>query len=75
MEFWHPWLSYLGLLCGIVASAVLGASLLRSALIGLAGGAVLALLVNVLDPTPAPCLQNAKGWDILRAYSLDCGKQ
>jgi hypothetical protein len=75
MELWHPWLAYFGLLCGIVVSAVLGASLLRSALIGLAGGGALALLVNALDPTPAPCLQQAKGWDILRAYSLDCGKQ
>jgi len=74
MELWPPWFAYLGFLGGIVASAILGASLVRSALVGLAGGAVIAIAVNVIDPTPAPCLQNAKGWDILRAYSLNCPK-
>jgi hypothetical protein len=74
MDFWYTWLAYFGLLCGIVVSAFLGASLMRSAVIGFVGGAVIAILANVLDPTPAPCLQNAKGWDILRAYSTNCPK-
>ncbi len=74
MDFWYSWLAYFGLICGVLVSAVLGASLVRSALIGFAGGAAIMLLANFFDPTPAPCLQNAKGWDILRAYSLNCPK-
>jgi len=74
MDFWYTWLAFIGLIGGIIVSAILGASLVRSAAIGFVGGAVIVTLVNFLDPTPAPCLQNAKGWDILRAYSLDCPK-
>jgi hypothetical protein len=31
---------------------------------------VLVVLWNFFDPTPAPCLQNSKGWDILRSYAM-----
>jgi hypothetical protein len=74
MEIWYTWLGYFGILCGLVASAILGTSLARTAAIGFVAGIVVVLLVNLVDPTPAPCLQNAKGWDILRAYSLNCPK-
>jgi uncharacterized membrane protein YeaQ/YmgE (transglycosylase-associated protein family) len=74
MDWWPPWIIYVGLICGIVASGILGASLLRSAVFGIVGGAVIALAVNVFAPAAPPCLQNAKGWDILRAYSINCAK-
>ena len=71
---WYTWLAYFGLIFGTIATVVFGVSLARAAVIGLAAGAVLAVVWNVAAPTPAPCLQNSKGWDILRAYSLDCPK-
>jgi hypothetical protein len=74
MEIWYTWLAYFGLLFGIVASALFGTSLTRSAVIGFGAGIVVVFLVNIVDPTPAPCLQNSKGWDILRAYSFSCVK-
>jgi hypothetical protein len=72
MGIWYTWLGYLGLILGIVTSAVFGTSLVRSGAIGFVAGVALVLVVNLVDPTPAPCLQNSKGWDVLRAYSLDC---
>jgi hypothetical protein len=72
MEIWYTWLAYFGLLFGLVASGLFGTSLVRSAVIGFAVGVVVVTLWNVGDPTPAPCLQNSKGWDIIRAYSLNC---
>jgi hypothetical protein len=72
MGIWYTWLAYLGLIFGILASIVAGTSLMRSAMIGFAGGVVLVILWNIVEPTPVPCLQNSKGWDVLRAYSLDC---
>jgi len=54
------------------AGCFFGLSLVRSAAIGFAAGIAIVILVNLIDPKPVPCLQNAKGWDILRAYSLDC---
>jgi hypothetical protein len=74
MEIWYTWLAYFGLLFGIVASGLFGTPLTRSAVIGFAAGIGVVLLVNFVDPTPAPCLQNSKGWDILRAYSFNCVK-
>jgi hypothetical protein len=67
---WYTWLAYFGIIGGLAASGIFGTPLLRSAGIGLAVGVVLVTLWNVVDPTPAACLQNSKGWDILRAYSL-----
>jgi hypothetical protein len=70
---WYTWLAYFGFIFGILVTATFGISLGRSSVIGLVTGLVLVTLWNVADPTPTPCLQEAKGWDILRAYSF-CGK-
>jgi hypothetical protein len=70
---WHTWLGYIGLLSGLVAAANFNWPALRSAIAGFAAGVVLLTIINAVIPTPAPCLQNAKGWDILRAYSINCG--
>ena len=74
MQIWYTWLGYIGIICGLIGSAVLGTSLLRSAAVGFVAGIVIVLLINIVHSTPAPCLQNAKGWDILRAYSMQCAK-
>ena len=67
---WYTWLGYFGLLLGLAVSGILGSSPLRTAVIGLASAVVLVVLWNFFDPTPAPCLQNSKGWDILRSYAM-----
>jgi hypothetical protein len=67
---WYTWLAYLGVIAGLAVSGVFGMSPLRTAGIGLAAGLVLVTIWNLVDPTPAPCLQSSKGWDILRAYSF-----
>ena len=72
MEIWYTWLGFIGLICGLVVAAVFEWPAMRSALVGFAAGLVLVTVVNVVDPEPATCLQNSKGWDILRAYSLKC---
>jgi hypothetical protein len=69
---WHTWLGYFGLLFGVTAPIVFGTPTGRSAAIGLGAGLALMVLWNLVDPNPTPCLQAAKGWDILRAYSLEC---
>jgi hypothetical protein len=73
MSIWYTWLGYLGLLCGLGASAIFGIAPVRSAAVGFASGIVLVILVNMTNPVPPPCLQSSRGGDILRAYSLDCG--
>jgi hypothetical protein len=70
--YWYTWLAYFGLLAGIVVSAVMGLSLMRSALFGFAGGVVLVTLWNVTMPPRAYCLQESKGVEILRSYNLNC---
>ena len=72
---WHTWLAFLGLVGGMAISAIFGWPVLRAAAIGFAGGLVVVTLVNVIDPNPAPCLQDAKGISLLRAYSLECAQQ
>ena len=74
MTVWYTWLAYFGLLFGLSAPAVIGTPVGRSAAIGIAAGLAIMVLWNLVDPTPASCLQNSKGWDILRAYSLNCPK-
>jgi hypothetical protein len=66
------WLGFLGLVFGLIAAAGFGWPPLRSALLGLASGIALVVLINVVVPKPAICLQQSKSWDILRAYSLKC---
>ncbi len=67
---WYTWLAFFGLIFGLGTAGAFGIMPLRASLVGIAAGAVIAVLWNVVDPTPAPCLQSAKGWDILRAYSF-----
>lgn len=74
MAFWYTWLGYLGLVSGLIAAAIFGWPPLRTATIGFTGGVAAVILANLVSPVPPPCLQNAKGMDILRAYSLDCTK-
>jgi hypothetical protein len=66
---WPTWLAYFGLIFGIIGTAIFGVSLVRSAAIGVAAAVALVIVWNVAAPAP-PCLQNSKGWDILRAYTL-----
>jgi hypothetical protein len=66
------WLGFLGLVLGLIAAAGFGWRPLRSALLGVAGGVALVVLINVVAAKPANCLQQSKSWDILRAYSLKC---
>jgi hypothetical protein len=66
------WLGFLGLVSGLIVAAGFGWPPLRSALLGLASGVALVVLINVVAPKPAICLQQSKSWDILRAYSLKC---
>jgi hypothetical protein len=72
MDIWYTWLGYLGLIGGLVVAAIFEWPAMRTGLAGLAGGVALVTLINVVQPTPATCLQNSKQWDILRAYSLKC---
>ena len=71
MDIWHTWLGFIGLICGLAVPTVLRVPIIWSSLAGLVAGVALAALWNVADPS-VPCLQNAKGRDILRAYSLTC---
>jgi hypothetical protein len=70
MQIWYTWLAYFGLVFGLIASWFMGTSLARSAAVGFVVGIVIVVLVNVASPTPAPCLQSSKGWEILRAYRM-----
>jgi hypothetical protein len=72
MEIWQTWLGYFGLLCGLVAAAILGVSALRSAAIGFVAGLAIVVLWDLVAPAPAGCLQESVRWDILRAHSLHC---
>ena len=69
---WDTWLGYLGLLCGLISAAAFNWPPLRSAIVGYAAGLAVLIMINVVVPTPPSCLQNSKGWDILRAYSISC---
>ena len=66
------WLGYFGLLLGLVAAATFNWPPLRSRIAGYVVGLALVTVINFLVPTPAPCLQSSKGWDVLRAYSISC---
>jgi len=72
MSIWHTWFAFFGLISGLLAASVFNWPPLRTAAIGFGGGMVAAVLVNLVSPQPAPCLQDSKGIDILRAYSLKC---
>jgi hypothetical protein len=73
-NFWlfDTWLGYIGLLLGLVAAASFNWPPLRSGIAGFVVGLALVTLINLLVPTPVPCLQSSKGWDVLRAYSISC---
>ena len=70
--FWHTWLAFVGAVAGIVVAAITGGALARLSLMGFAGGLVLVIAWNAVAREPPPCLSNAKGVDILRAYNFDC---
>jgi hypothetical protein len=72
MTIWHTWLGFFGLLCGLIAPTIFRVKVMWSALAGLIGGVALVALWNVAVPARAPCLPNAKGVDILRAYRVTC---
>ena len=72
MDIWYSWLAYGGLIAGLIVAAVRGVPAGRSAVIGFAGGIAVLIILNLVYPQPATCLQRSKGWDILRAYSLKC---
>ena len=72
MAIWYTWLAYFGLIGGVIATGIFGTPLVRTAGIGFAVGLVLVVIWNFVEPTSASCLQNSKGWEILRAYSLAC---
>jgi hypothetical protein len=75
LGLFDTWLGFLGVVAGLVLAAVYGWRPLRSAVVGFAAGLVLVTLVNGLSGEPPPCLQQAKGRDILRAYSTICEKE
>ena len=72
MTMWHTWLGFFGLLAGLILPTIIRVKVIWSAIAGLIGGIVLVTLWNVAAPAEAPCLPNAKGVDILRAYRLTC---
>jgi hypothetical protein len=72
LDLFATWLGFFGIVAGLVLAAVYGWRPLRSAVAGYVCGVAVVVFVNVLTPTAAPCLQEAKGGDILRAYSIRC---
>jgi len=72
MDLFDTWLGFFGLVGGLVTAAVWRRPPVRSALIGFALGIAAVIVANLMAPTTAPCLQSAKGGDILRAFRL-CG--
>ena len=72
MTIWYTWLAYFGLVAGLAAASIFNWPAMRTAVIGFGGGLVIMVLLNAVSSASPPCLQNAKGWDILRAYSLNC---
>ena len=73
-DLFDTWLGFLGIVIALVLAAVYGWRPLRSALAGYVCGVALVVVVNGLSREAAPCLQNAKGGQILSAYSTNCAK-
>jgi len=71
-NYFITWLGFLGVLAGILAAAFFDMSPLRAGIGGLVTGIVPVIVINSVSATPAPCLQQSKGLDILRAYYLKC---
>jgi len=72
LDLFDTWLGFFGIVAGLVLAAVYGWQPLRSAVAGYVCGVAAVVFVNVLTPTATPCLQEARGGDILRAYSIKC---
>ena len=70
MQLFDTWLGFLGCMCGLMAAAIWNWPAIRSAAIGFAVGIAVVMVVNLVAPSPAPCLQSAKGWDVWRAHLL-----
>ena len=73
-DLFDTWLGFLGIVIALVLAAVYGWRPLRSGLVGYACGVALVVVLNGLSREPVPCLQNAKGGQILSAYSTNCAK-
>ena len=73
-DLFDTWLGFLGIVIALVLAAVYGWRPLRSALAGYVCGVALVVVVNGLSRETVPCLQNAKGGQILSAYSTSCTK-
>jgi len=67
----NMWFGIIGGLGGLLVGAfVFNGAVTRGGLCGLAIGLALAFVVNVIVPTPAVCLQQSKGFDILRTLTF-----
>ena len=75
MTLWYTWLGFFGLLAGLAAPSLFRVPVILSALTGLLCGVVLVTAWNFVTPTRAPCLPEARGIDILRAYDLSCARE
>ena len=69
--WFDTWLGFFGIVVGLTLAALYGWRPLRSAIGGYACGLLVVVIVNGLS-SPVPCLQDSRGFNILRAYSYDC---
>ena len=70
--WFDTWLGFIGIVVGLALAAYYGWKPLRTAIAGYACGVLVVVIVNGLGAQAAPCLDKARGCDILRAYSYDC---
>ena len=65
------WMGGIGVLIGLLLGGfVFNGAVARGALGGFAAGLLFAIIVNTIMPTPAVCLQQSKGFDILRTLTF-----
>jgi len=72
LDLFDTWLGFFGIVIGLTLAAFYGWRPLRSAAAGYVCGVLLVVIANGLSATPASCLQESKGLDILRAWSIKC---
>ena len=67
----NMWSGIIGGLGGLLVGAfLLKGAVTRGGFGGLVIGLLLAVIVNTIIPTPAVCLQQSKGFDILRTLTF-----